>query len=320
MSYKDFKSTNEFVEGLKETQQKFVVWDSVVSFFSRMLSIIQGVAQSYARSYALVQQIQYDEDGNITDVTSEERQSVANSVISYAKEQLGQLELEIETSPTPIGDIPTEVQVEGAASSVDVLSCSLVTKTSSTDTAIRGVAVFDFIKRSIVVSARPEGKPTSSTAMAILLEPQSFGVVRISGYKSKEVEFTNLDYSPYVGPNYDVALITRYDASHFYVMRKNHATGKMEGWRFPVTSIAGVNATTVSVDAEWYESDNVMGNAMPFHASVVAETPSWFNNIPSIHLSDRAVVTLQHTFTAQDVYRALCDSIPVAEAMASLPD
>lgn len=110
MSYKSFSALSEFVQNLKEQYAGVSPWSNLSSFFTRMVSILNQVAQNYARSYALVQQIKYDEEGNITDVTPEERLTVPENVIANAVQQLDELQADMDNLPKP-SNLPLKVHV-----------------------------------------------------------------------------------------------------------------------------------------------------------------------------------------------------------------
>lgn len=108
MSYKSFSELSDYLESQKEAYSNLSVWSALSSLFTRVMSILNSVASNYARAYALVQQIKYDEDGNIEDVTSEERASVADNVLSQAREALMEVDVDRANLPRPT---TTDLQV-----------------------------------------------------------------------------------------------------------------------------------------------------------------------------------------------------------------
>ena len=84
MSFKNFNDLNTYIQTMHEDIAKLTAISDAANFGLSLRNSLKSITDAYARQYSLVQQIQYDADGNIQDVTSVDRQSVPDSVIHQA--------------------------------------------------------------------------------------------------------------------------------------------------------------------------------------------------------------------------------------------
>lgn len=116
MSFKNFSHLNEFIATTANVADKL---NSIISACQQgltQLSSIKQISDAYARQYSLVQQIQYDADGNIQDVTSADRLSVPNTVIDNAKDAINKCSLAIKRiSPVDLGSTVAQLTIHPVA-------------------------------------------------------------------------------------------------------------------------------------------------------------------------------------------------------------
>ena len=112
MSFKNFSQLNDFIATTAEITDQLNSMVSVCQQGLTQLSSIKQISDAYARQYSLVQQIQYDADGNIQDVTSVDRLSVPNTVIDNAKDVINKCSLAIKrVKPVDLGRVITNLNI-----------------------------------------------------------------------------------------------------------------------------------------------------------------------------------------------------------------
>lgn len=98
MAFSDFARVNQWIR--EHPMGKITESLSrLASLEGQVMPIMQGLASSYARSYALVQRLQYDKEGNVSDVTSEEQLTVPASVLAQAYSNVARLKQIRDTIP-----------------------------------------------------------------------------------------------------------------------------------------------------------------------------------------------------------------------------
>lgn len=116
MSFKNFSHLNEFIATTSGVADKL---NSIISACQQgvtQLSSIKQISDAYARQYSLVQQIQYDADGNIQDVTSADRLSVPNTVIENAKDAVNKCSLAIKRiKQVDLGSVVAQLTIQPVA-------------------------------------------------------------------------------------------------------------------------------------------------------------------------------------------------------------
>lgn len=101
-----FRNLNDSVKELT-VPASIQQMQTALALYSQPRDIAQNVASEYARSYAGVQTLQYDADGNVEDVTTQEACTVPKSIVAKALAQLGDWEekissLEIRALQAPV--------------------------------------------------------------------------------------------------------------------------------------------------------------------------------------------------------------------------
>lgn len=124
--YFNFKGLSDLREASTKQLTDFSVWAQLTSFASQWQSITASVSKSYAQVYALVQQSQYDKDGNIQDVTSQGRLTVPEDVLAQARANLIALKSQMANCAKPAPSYIKGKVVSGDASNLAVKTVDLV--------------------------------------------------------------------------------------------------------------------------------------------------------------------------------------------------
>lgn len=101
--FHNFQYLNNAIGRSKFTDSKELL-ERLLSITSNVMSIAKSVSSNYAKQYSQVQWMKYDSDGNPTDVTPGEQNTVPDSILASAKQDvnslLDALNAYIQSSPT----------------------------------------------------------------------------------------------------------------------------------------------------------------------------------------------------------------------------
>lgn len=188
--YFNFKDLSDLRETSTKQLTDFSVWAQLTSFASQWQSIIASVSKSYAQVYALVQQSQYDKDGNIQDVTSKGRLTVPEDVLAQARANLIALKAQMANCSKPAPSVIKGEVVSGDASKLAVKSVDLVVY--GHEGTGWGILRVDFLAKTIT-NLNPSYSITLATAISADQNPRIavafFGDEGGTLYTSNELEY-----------------------------------------------------------------------------------------------------------------------------------
>lgn len=110
MSYKNFEAFNKALSDLAPTARSNLIF-RLINLSSQLASIVEDLPGNWARAYASVQQLQYDADGRLEDVTSTEAISSVDNLIYAVRSKFLSVKNDLDSLAKQIDSVPIQVTI-----------------------------------------------------------------------------------------------------------------------------------------------------------------------------------------------------------------
>lgn len=123
MSYKSFEPFNKVLGDLAPTARSNLIF-RLINLASQLSGVVEDLPGNWARAYASIQQLQYDADGKLEDVTSAEAISSVDNLIYSVRSKFLSLKNDLDSLAKQIEDTPVNIilqQVDSRFNITDAL-------------------------------------------------------------------------------------------------------------------------------------------------------------------------------------------------------